>query len=112
MTVDGSNRVKPDISAPGYDVLSSLPHSTYGSNSGTSMAGPHVVGTVALMWSANPKLIGDIPRTEQILRDTARPYKGDDPGPGPCDDPPSPNEGVGHGLLDAFAAVSEAIAER
>ncbi len=112
VTVDGSNRLKPDISAPGYDVYSSLPHSTYGYNSGTSMAGPHVVGAVALMWSANPKLIGDIDRTEQILRDTARRYAGDDPGPGACDDPPSPNAGVGQGLLDAFAAVSEAIAER
>ena len=112
VTVDGSNRPKPDIGAPGDGVLSSLPHNTYGTESGTSMAGPHVVGTVALMWSANPALIGDIARTEQILRDTARPYTGSDPGPGACDDPPSPNDGVGQGLLDAFAAVSEAIAER
>ena len=37
------------------------------------MAGPHIVGVVALMWSANPKLIGDIDRTEQILRETAQP---------------------------------------
>jgi hypothetical protein len=112
VTVDGSDRPKPDISAPGDGVLSSLPNDTYGTNSGTSMAGPHVVGAVALMWSANPALIGDIDRTEQILLDTARPYTGSDPGPGDCDDPPAPNSGVGQGLLDAYAAVSAAIVER
>lgn len=57
---DGSGRLKPDISAPGVNVYSSLPGGTYGVNSGTSMAGPHVVGVVALMWSANPVLIEDI----------------------------------------------------
>ena len=34
---DGSDRIKPDILAPGVDVLSSLPGSTYGLNEGTSM---------------------------------------------------------------------------
>ena len=47
------------------------------------MAGPHLVGVVALMWSANPQLIGDIDRTEQILIQTATPYTGAEP-PGEC----------------------------
>lgn len=110
--VDGSERMKPDIAAPGVDVLSSTPGDTYATFSGTSMAGPHVVGTVALMWSANPKLIGDINRTEQILRETARPYQGVISAQGACDDLPLPNNGVGYGLLDAYAAVKAALAEK
>ena len=74
--VDGSERPKPDIVAPGAQVLSALPGGGYGRLDGTSMAGPHVAGVVALMWSANSKLIGDIDRTEQILLDTAKPYSG------------------------------------
>jgi len=113
VTADGSQRLKPDLIAPGYLVLSSTPGSTYASNSGTSMAGPHVAGAVALMWSANPALIGDIDRTEQLLRDTAAPYTGlVTDFPGDCDDDPPPNNGVGYGLLDAYAAVQAALAAR
>lgn len=72
---DGSGRIKPDIAAPGVDVLSSMPGNGYAVNSGTSMAGPHVAGVVALLWSANPALIGDIERTEEILRLTATRYE-------------------------------------
>ena len=76
VTIDGSGRTKPDIAAPGVDVVSSLPNGTYGPESGTSMAGPHLAGVVALMWSANPALKGDIDRTEQILSQTATAYAG------------------------------------
>ncbi|MBL8063199.1 MAG: S8 family serine peptidase, partial [Anaerolineales bacterium] len=76
VTVDGSDRVKPDIVAPGVDIFSSMPEGTYAANSGTSMAGPHVVGVVALIWSAQPELIGDIDATEQLIIDTAQPYSG------------------------------------
>ncbi len=112
VTVDGSNRVKPDISAPGADVLSALPHNAYGTESGTSMAGPHVVGTVALMWSANPKLIGNIDQTAKILVDTARPYTAPPDSQGTCPGGQALANEVGHGLLDAYAAVAEAIREK
>lgn len=110
VSVDGSRRLKPDLAAPGVDILSALPGSTYGLNQGTSMAGPHVAGAVALLWSANPALIGDIDRTEQILYQTARPpaaYFA--PSSAACDQGPLPNSGVGYGLLDAYAAVQLAL---
>jgi hypothetical protein len=42
------------LAAPGVDILSTTRGNTYGSNSGTSMATPHVVGTLALVWSIRP----------------------------------------------------------
>ena len=100
-------RIEPDLVAPGYYVFSSTPGSTYASFSGTSMAGPHVVGVVALMWSANPALIGQIDFTTQILHQTARPFTGllpDCPGADA-----TPSTAVGYGILDAYAAVKQAL---
>ena len=105
--VDGSQRVKPDILAPGEGVQSSTPGSTYASYSGTSMAGPHVAGVVALMWAANPNLIGDFDLTRDILMRSAQPYAGDlQDCPGAQD---SPSTISGAGIVDAFAAVSMAL---
>ena len=107
VTSDGSQRTKPDIMAPGVDVYSSLPGSTYGTNSGTSMAGPHVVGLVALMWSANPALIGNIDATEQIIIQTAAPYTGILPDcPGAAS---TPSTAVGYGVINAYEAVKAAL---
>jgi hypothetical protein len=107
VTVDGSNRTKPDIIAPGDMVLSSFPNNTYNTLPGTSMAGPHAVGVVALMWSANPRLIGDIPRTFELLEETAQHYQGSLPNCAGADSTPS--TAVGYGVLDAYAAVQAAL---
>jgi subtilisin family serine protease len=107
VTADGSGRMKPDIVAPGVGIISSLPKGTYGPNSGTSMAGPHLVGVVALLWSANPDLIGDIDKTEQILIETATPYSGDTSQG--CFDGGTPNAAYGYGLVNAYEAVKKAL---
>jgi subtilisin family serine protease len=94
------NIVKPDVTAPGVSVRSSFPTDSYASMSGTSMATPHVAGVVALLWSANPGLIGDIAGTETILRKTAQFRSSTQCGPtGP------PNDVYGSGIIDALAAV-------
>jgi subtilisin family serine protease len=103
---DGSGRMKPDIVAPGVDVLSSVPGGGYAPESGTSMAGPHVAGAVTLLWSADPTLIGDIDRTEQLLIQAADPYTGQSFG---CFEGGSPNAAYGYGVLDVYQAVKEAL---
>jgi subtilisin family serine protease len=89
---DGSGRTKPDILAPGVDILSAWPGGGYSLNSGTSMAGPHLAGTVALIWSANPALRGDVAHTKTILQETARPFGGDLEGSAPLEEAPVSNQ--------------------
>jgi minor extracellular serine protease Vpr len=48
------NQLKPDISAPGLDVLSSTSGSTFSVFAGTSMATPHVAGAAALLLQQHP----------------------------------------------------------
>ena len=110
VTADGSDRLKPDVVAPGVSVLSAFPAGTYQYSDGTSMAGPHVAGVVALMWSASPQLIGDIERTESILTASARVGDAQESGLPNCGgDGEVPNNATGYGIVDAFAAVRMAL---
>lgn len=85
-------RIKPEVSAPGVKVVSSLPGGTYAAYNGTSMASPHVAGTLALMKEAKPTL--SFTDAVQILTATAQSLG-----------TPIPNNNYGWGRIDALAAV-------
>ncbi len=88
----GEWAMKPEIVAPGSDIYSVQAGGGYTYMSGTSMAGPHLAGVVALMRAANPDL--DVITVKQILMDTAI-----DLGPAGEDNT------YGHGFVDAYEAV-------
>jgi subtilisin family serine protease len=71
-------RTKPDIAAPGTDIVAAKGFSTDGEQwigmTGTSMASPFVTGVVGLMLGIEPSLTGA--QVEGILRSTAKPLPG------------------------------------
>ena len=105
VTIDGSRRPKPDLTAPGVSVRSLGQAGNVNSFlSGTSMASPHVAGAIALLWSAVPTLTNQVYLTEQILLKSAVPVS--DTAcfcTGPAQ---SPNFTYGYGRLDVLAAVN------
>jgi subtilisin family serine protease len=96
---------KPQVTAPGVAVRSSIPGNDYGNASGTSMASPHSAGEVALIWSAQPELVGQVQVTEWLMEQTADPILDDQ-----CGDPGPPNYVYGWGRINAYEAVSTALA--
>ncbi len=108
VTVDGSGRLKPDVAAPGVGVRSCIRNGSFASYSGTSMAGPHVAGAVALIISARPELAGQVETIEALLEDTARPMQSSQDCGG-ISGMAIPNAVYGHGRIDVFAAVEEAL---
>ncbi len=97
-TRDG--RIKPVVLAPGVKILAARSHPKTGSAppltrmSGTSMAAPHVAGTIALMFETARAL--DIVRLRQVLFDALTPADVDDP---------LDRDRVGYGFLDTALAV-------
>ena len=109
VTVDSSNRMKPNVTAPGVNVKSSIPGNGYANFSGTSMAGPHVAGLVALLISADPTLAGDVERIETLIEQTAIPRTSGQ-NCGTALGSSIPNATYGFGTVDALAVVNEVLA--
>lgn len=95
------DRMKPDIAAPGTDIVAakgfSEDNKVWIGKTGTSMASPYVAGVVGLMLSANSDLTSA--QCSGILQRTARPL------PGASFEW---RNDAGFGVIDAVAAVEEA----
>jgi subtilisin family serine protease len=86
-------RARAALAAPGVDVLSTAPRSSYDFFSGSSLAAAHVSGVVALVLERQPGLS---PReVERLFRDTARPLNG------------AGGEATAVGMVDACAALAQ-----
>ncbi|WP_344663275.1 S8 family peptidase [Catenulispora subtropica] len=113
---------KVEVAAPGGDriyqipdtpdkngrVLSTLPGGTWGYLQGTSMASPHATGVGALLASTHP---GATPAQLRALLDAqadplACPVVEPDPGGSTCTGSAGNDSFYGHGLVDAFRAVT------
>ena len=105
VTVDGSGRPKPDVTAPGVSVRSSITNADYTVFSGTSMASPHTCGVAALLMSAIPALKGKPERFKELIIAGAIPHVADTP----CSEPMGvvPNNTFGHGIIHAVQSLAQ-----
>lgn len=92
---------KPDITAPGVDVYSSVPKGKHEAWNGSSMATPHVAGAMALLLSSDAPLLRGVKGTKRvellqtILSGTVRELG-----------EAGQNHRFGYGRLDVLRAVS------
>ena len=102
VTIDGSGRIKPDITAPGTGTRSATNScdSCYTTASGTSMATPHIAGAMALLWSAIPNLQNQIDASRTAMNDAAHFISSVQ-----CGAAGPPNNVYGWGRVDILAAV-------
>ena len=104
VTTDG--QLKPDVTAPGGNIFSSLNDNTYGDMSGTSMASPHVAGVAALvkeyLVKNHPELTPEqvSATVKALIMSTAKPHVDKETGVYT-----SPRQ-QGAGVVDTAAAVS------
>jgi serine protease AprX len=103
VTIDGSGRIKPDITAPGTYTRSASNSSdnAYMFGTGTSMATPHIAGAMALLWSAIPSLQNQIDPSRAALNNAAVHIASTQ-----CGSAGSPNNIFGWGRVDILAAVT------
>lgn len=92
-TADG--RTKPDVSAPGTQVVIAAGTSGYGVSNGTSFASPLVAGVVAQILQVNPNLTPI--EVRGLLRETASQSA-------------QPDNALGWGIINADAAIQRAVA--
>lgn len=82
--------IKPDLSAPGVAITSTILNNSFAVFSGTSMATPHVSGVVALILQKKKKLRPQ--RLKNLLKHTSSPA-------------PYPENQVGTGIINAYTAA-------
>jgi thermitase len=87
-----------DVAAPGFNIYSELPGNEYGYKTGTSAAAAHVSGVAALVFSVAEDTNGNGVINDEVrwaIENSCTPIAAD---------------GVGHGLVDAYQAVTTTIA--